>query len=75
MSDAGTKGGLRGLERLAHDLRGPLAPLQTAAYLLRNGQLDDTRQLELYDLIERQTRRLAARWWSTTTATRPTPWR
>ena len=58
MSDTGTKGGLRGLERLAHDLRGPLAPLQTAAYLLRNGQLDDTRQHELYDLIERQTRRL-----------------
>lgn len=58
MTDGATKAGLRGLERLAHDLRGPLAPLQTAAYLLRSGELDATRQQELYDLIERQTRRL-----------------
>ena len=58
MTDDATRTGLRGLERLAHDLRGPLAPLQTAAYLLRSGELDDARQQELYDLIERQTRRL-----------------
>lgn len=47
------------LDRLAHDLRGPLMPLQTAAYLLRHGQADPERQQELLALIERQTRRLA----------------
>jgi len=47
------------LDRLAHDLRGPLMPLQTAAYLLRRGQCDEERQQELLVLIERQTRRLA----------------
>ena len=47
------------LDRLAHDLRGPLMPLQTAAYLLRRGQVDPERQQELLALIERQTRRLA----------------
>ncbi|HVR81488.1 MAG TPA: HAMP domain-containing sensor histidine kinase [Luteimonas sp.] len=49
----------RWLDRLAHDLRGPLTPLQTAAYLLRSGQLEPERQQELFVLIERQTRRLA----------------
>lgn len=49
---------LHGLERLAHDLRGPLAPLQTAAYLLRHEALDDARRAELHELIERQVRRL-----------------
>lgn len=44
--------------RLAHDLRGPLAPLQTAVYLLRTGQLDDAKRDELHDLLDRQTRRL-----------------
>jgi signal transduction histidine kinase len=47
------------LDRLAHDLRGPLMPLQTAAYLLRRGEVDPERQQELLALIERQTRRLA----------------
>ena len=47
------------LDRVAHDLRGPLMPLQTAAYLLRSGQLDAARQAELLDVIERQTRQLA----------------
>ncbi|MGN6514018.1 MAG: histidine kinase dimerization/phospho-acceptor domain-containing protein [Lysobacteraceae bacterium] len=47
------------LDRVAHDLRGPLMPLQTAAYLLRSGQLDAARQQELVDVIERQTRQLA----------------
>ncbi|NUS37599.1 MAG: HAMP domain-containing histidine kinase [Lysobacter sp.] len=47
------------LDRVAHDLRGPLMPLQTAAYLLRSGQLDTARQKELVDVIERQTRQLA----------------
>ena len=46
------------LDRLAHDLRGPLTPLQTAAYLLRSGQLDAPKQAELLELMERQTRRL-----------------
>ena len=46
------------LDRVAHDLRGPLMPLQTAAYLLRSGQLDSARQAELLDVIERQTRQL-----------------
>lgn len=46
------------LDRLAHDLRGPLTPLQTAAYLLRSGQVDGERQQELFVLIERQTQLL-----------------
>ncbi|HSR64490.1 MAG TPA: histidine kinase dimerization/phospho-acceptor domain-containing protein [Xanthomonadaceae bacterium] len=47
------------LDRVAHDLRGPLMPLQTAAYLLRSGQLDAARQQELVEVIERQTRQLS----------------
>ena len=46
------------IDRLAHDLRGPLTPLQTAAYLLRSGQVTPERQQELFALIERQTRQL-----------------
>lgn len=49
---------VRWLDRLAHDLRGPLTPLQTAAYLLRSGQVDGERQQELFIVIERQTRQL-----------------
>jgi len=49
---------LQWLDRLAHDLRGPLTPLQTAAYLLRSGQVTPERQQELFALIERQTRQL-----------------
>ncbi|HXH01486.1 MAG TPA: HAMP domain-containing sensor histidine kinase [Xanthomonadaceae bacterium] len=49
---------LQWLDRLAHDLRGPLTPLQTAAYLLRSGKLDAPKQAELLELMERQTRRL-----------------
>ncbi len=44
------------LDRLAHDLRGPLTPLQTAAYLLKSGQIDSAQQQELFALIDRQTR-------------------
>lgn len=44
--------------RLAHDLRGPLAPLQTAAYLLRRGDLPPEGLAELLDIIDRQTSRL-----------------
>ena len=47
------------LDRVAHDLRGPLMPLQTACYLLRSGQLEPERQQELFVLVERQTQRLA----------------
>lgn len=46
------------LERLAHDLRGPLSPLQTAAYLLRRDDLDLERRRELAGIIDRQTARL-----------------
>ena len=45
-------------DRLAHDLRNPLTSLQTAAYLLRSGQVSPERQQELFALIERQTRQL-----------------
>lgn len=47
------------LETLAHDLRGPLSPLQTAVYLLRQDRLDPGRQAELLDIIDRQTARLS----------------
>jgi signal transduction histidine kinase len=47
------------LDRLAHDLRGPLAPLQTASYLLRRDDLDPGRRDELLSMLERQTQRLA----------------
>lgn len=44
--------------KLAHDLRGPLTPLQTAAWLLRN-EPSASSHLELADILDRQTRRLA----------------
>lgn len=47
-------------ERLVHDLKGPLAPLQTAAYLLRRPELAEERRVELAETIERQSRRMAA---------------
>lgn len=47
------------ISRLAHDLRGPLAPLQTAAYLLRREDLDSERRSELAGIVERQTTRLS----------------
>lgn len=49
---------VRWLDRLAHDLRGPLTPLQTAAFLLRSGQVHGDRQQELLGVIERQTQQL-----------------
>jgi signal transduction histidine kinase len=52
-------GGDRGwLARLAHDLRGPLAPLQTASYLLQREDLDPARRQELLALVDRQVRRM-----------------
>ncbi len=62
---SGTPGDDRGdpsvllLERLAHDLRGPLSPLQTAAFLLRRDDIDPERQQELLEIIDRQTTRLS----------------
>lgn len=50
--------GLAFLGRLAHDLRGPLSPLQTAAYLLRRDDIGPQRQRELLDIIDRQSARL-----------------
>ena len=56
----------RWLDRIAHDLRGPLSPLQTAAWLLKGDagrpdpdRLDPERRQELVEIIERQSRRLA----------------
>jgi signal transduction histidine kinase len=46
------------LDRLMHDLKGPLAPLQTAAYLLGREDLPPERRRELLDTLERQSRRL-----------------
>lgn len=47
-------------ERLVHDLKGPLSPLQTAAYLLRRPELPEERRMELAETVERQSRRMAA---------------
>jgi len=52
-------GGNTWLDRLAHDLRGPLAPLQTATYLLQREDLDPARRAELLAMLERQAQRLA----------------
>lgn len=46
------------LDRLVHDLKGPLAPLQTAAYLLGRDDLPPERRRDLLDTLERQSRRL-----------------
>jgi signal transduction histidine kinase len=47
------------LDRIAHDLRGPLSPVQTAIGLLRTGELEPARQRDLLEMIDRQTRVLA----------------
>jgi len=47
------------LERLAHDLRGPLSPMQTATWLLRKGGLSPDRHGELLDILDRQSDRLS----------------
>jgi signal transduction histidine kinase len=44
------------LDRIAHDLRGPLSPLQTGISLLRTGELEPARQRELLEMIDRQSR-------------------
>lgn len=45
--------------RIVHDLRGPLMPLRTAAWLLRNELGDSDRTRELADIVDRQSARLA----------------
>lgn len=47
-------------QRVAHDLRDPLSPLQTAVYLLRSGDITDEERGRMLELIERQGVRLAA---------------
>lgn len=46
-------------DRLAHDLRGPLAPLQTAAQLLAMPDLNDSQRAELAAIVSRQSTVLA----------------
>nr|WP_273544233.1 histidine kinase dimerization/phospho-acceptor domain-containing protein [Luteimonas saliphila] len=46
------------MDRVAHDLRGPLAPMQTAVYLLREPGLGDAQRHELLAVLERQIQRL-----------------
>lgn len=48
------------LDRLAHDLRGPLAPIQTAVFLLRNPAVDAGQRDELLEVVDRQAQRLGA---------------
>lgn len=47
------------LSRIAHDLRGPLMPLRTAAWLLRNELAASANGFELAEIVERQSARLA----------------
>src|SRR5688572_23202938 len=60
MNDGDMDEKLHWLDRIAHDLRGPLTPLQTAAWLLKSERqhLDAQREQELLEIIERQSRRL-----------------
>ncbi len=46
------------MSKWAHDLRGPLAPIQSALFLLRHGSTASAEQDELFDLVDRQIRRL-----------------
>ncbi|MFC3816268.1 sensor histidine kinase [Lysobacter sp. GCM10012299] len=44
----------------AHDLREPLSPIQSALYLLRHGGGEGAERDDLFDLIDRQIRRLVS---------------
>jgi len=46
------------MSKWAHDLRGPLAPIQSALFLLRHSGSDANERDELFELIDRQMRRL-----------------
>ncbi len=48
------------LDRLTHDLRGPLAPLQTASHLLGRDDLAPAQRTELLAIVDRQTRRMGS---------------
>lgn len=48
------------MNRLAHDLRGPLSPLKTAVFLLRSERLDPAKRVEMLNLIDRQAMQLSA---------------
>ncbi|WP_198032468.1 sensor histidine kinase [Aerolutibacter daejeonensis] len=48
------------MDRLAHDLRGPLSPLTTAARLLRDPGLAEADRRELLDVVDRQCARLGS---------------
>jgi PAS domain S-box-containing protein len=47
------------LAMLAHELRNPLAPIASAAQLLRHGTLDTGRRSEALDIVARQVRHMA----------------
>jgi K+-sensing histidine kinase KdpD len=46
------------LERLAHDLRGPLSPIKSAVFLLRRPDVGAVERSELLDMVDRQSDRL-----------------
>lgn len=46
------------LGRIVHDLRGPLMPLRTSAWLMRSELGDSPRVRELADIVDRQTDKL-----------------
>jgi signal transduction histidine kinase len=46
-------------QRVAHDLRDPLSPMQTAVYLLRSGDISEEERIRMLELIERQGMRLS----------------
>lgn len=48
------------MHRLAHDLRGPLSPMQVSIYLLRDQSLEEGERNELFAVIERQISRLGS---------------
>ncbi|BDU18442.1 sensor histidine kinase [Lysobacter auxotrophicus] len=59
MNDANSPGSSPAwMGKWAHDLRGPLAPIQSALFLLRHSGSDVNERDELFELIDRQMRRL-----------------
>src|SRR4249919_427039 len=46
-------------QRVAHDLRDPLSPMQTAVYLLRSGDISEEERIHMLELIERHGMRLS----------------
>jgi len=59
MTDANSSGSSPAwMGKWAHDLRGPLSPIQSALFLLRHSSGDVNERDELFELIDRQMRRL-----------------